>query len=178
MQSTAQCEHAGVERWCNSHMHCSLRKNPLCSFLNLFISALSKYNVPALTFHLYIFCFLSFCSRQQPPHLPFPSVPLQHHSPMSSQASSISSSLHSTSLPLFPMGMTSHPTPSPCPSPIQPLPPEAFTIVERAHQMVEILTKENGTLRQQLEICYEKADKLQKVRNLHNLFTVSCISGK
>lgn len=101
-------------------------------------------------------------SRQQPPQLPFPSVPLQHHSPMSSQASSISSSLHSTSLPLFPMGMTSHPTPSPSPSPIQPLPPEAFTIVERAHQMVEILTKENGTLRQQLGICYEKADKLQK----------------
>ncbi|PIO32205.1 hypothetical protein AB205_0149520, partial [Aquarana catesbeiana] len=109
-------------------------------------------------------------SRQQPPQLPFPSVPLQHHSPMSSQASSISSSLHSTSLPLFPMGMTSHPTPSPSPSPIQPLPPEAFTIVERAHQMVEILTKENGTLRQQLGICYEKADKLQKVRYPHVLF--------
>ncbi|KAM5179874.1 angiomotin-like protein 1 isoform 2-T2 [Mantella aurantiaca] len=101
-------------------------------------------------------------SRQQPPQLPFPPIPLQHHSPMSSQASSISSSLHSSCLPLFPMGMTSHPTPSPSPSPSQPLPPEAFTIVERAHQMVEILTKENGTLRQQLESCYEKADKLQK----------------
>ncbi|XP_072258820.1 angiomotin-like protein 1 isoform X2 [Pyxicephalus adspersus] len=101
-------------------------------------------------------------SRQPPPQLPFPSLPMQHHSPMSSQASSISSSFHSSSLPIFPMGMTSHPTPSPSPLPSQPLPPEAFSIVERAHQMVEILTKENGTLRQQLESCYEKADKLQK----------------
>ncbi|KAM9320569.1 angiomotin-like protein 1 [Gastrophryne carolinensis] len=102
-------------------------------------------------------------SRQQPPLVTFSSVPLQHHSPMSSQASSISSSLHSSSLPLFPMGTTSYPTPSPSPSPSQPpLPPEALAMVEWAHQMVEILTKENGTLKQQLESCYEKADKLQK----------------
>ncbi|XP_063807527.1 angiomotin-like protein 1 isoform X2 [Pseudophryne corroboree] len=98
----------------------------------------------------------------QQPQNPFPSLPLQHHSPMSSQASSISGSLHSASLPLFPMGMTSHPAPSPSPSPSQQLPPEAFAIVERAHQMVEMLTKENGVLRQHLESCYEKADKLQK----------------
>ncbi|XP_069825735.1 angiomotin-like protein 1 isoform X2 [Dendropsophus ebraccatus] len=104
---------------------------------------------------------LFLCSRQQPP-IPFTSVPLQPHSPMSSQVSSISSSLHSASLPLFPMTMASHPTPSPSPSPGQQLPPEAFAIVERAHQMVEMLTKENSTLRQHLESCYEKADKLQK----------------
>ncbi|XP_071990250.1 angiomotin-like protein 1 isoform X3 [Engystomops pustulosus] len=100
-------------------------------------------------------------SRPQPP-IPFTSVPMQPHSPMSSQVSSISSSLHSTSLPMFPMTMASHPTPSPSPSPSQQLPPEAFAIVERAHHMVEMLTKENGTLRQHLESCYEKADKLQK----------------
>ncbi|XP_075448598.1 angiomotin-like protein 1 isoform X2 [Ascaphus truei] len=92
--------------------------------------------------------------------LPFPSMPLQHHSPMSSQASSVSGSLHSTPLPLLSMGMASHPSPSPSPS-LQ-LPPEAFAIVERAQQMVEILTKENCALRQHLESCYEKADKLHK----------------
>ncbi|KAM4048158.1 angiomotin-like protein 1 isoform 1-T1 [Anomaloglossus baeobatrachus] len=92
-------------------------------------------------------------SRQQPP-MPFTSMPLQPHSPMSSQVSSVSSSLHSA------MTMASHLTPSPSLSLGQQLPPEAF--VERAHQMMEILTKENSTLRQYLEVCYEKADKLQK----------------
>ncbi|XP_068122934.1 LOW QUALITY PROTEIN: angiomotin-like protein 1 [Hyperolius riggenbachi] len=101
-------------------------------------------------------------SRQQPPQHPFSSIPQQHHSPMSSQTSSICSSLHSTSLPLFPMGMPSRPTPCPSPSPNQPLPPEAFAIVERAHQMVEMLTKENSTLQRQLDGCFEKADKLQR----------------
>lgn len=96
------------------------------------------------------------------PQIPFNSVPLQPHSPMSSQVSSVSSSLHSASLPMFPMNMASHPSPSPSPSPGQQLPPEAFAIMERAHQMVEMLTKENSTLRQHLESCYEKADKLQK----------------
>ncbi|KAM4796678.1 angiomotin-like protein 1 [Rhinophrynus dorsalis] len=99
-------------------------------------------------------------TSRQCQQLPFPSIPLQHHSPMSSQASSVSGSLHSALLPLLPMGMTSHPSPSPSPSP--QLPPEAFAMVERAQQMVEILTKENSTLRQHLESCYEKADKLQK----------------
>ncbi|XP_056417482.1 angiomotin-like protein 1 isoform X3 [Hyla sarda] len=97
-------------------------------------------------------------SRQQPP-VPFP---LHPHSPMSSQVSSVSSSLHSASLPMFPMSMASHPTPSPSPSPGQQLPPEAFAIVERAHQMVEMLTKENSNLKQHLESCYDKADKLHK----------------
>ncbi|KAM4699498.1 angiomotin-like protein 1 isoform 2-T2 [Discoglossus pictus] len=100
-------------------------------------------------------------SRQfQQQQLPFSSMPLQHHSPMSSQASSISGSLHSTPLPMLPVGMSSHPSPSPSPS-LQ-LPPEAFAIVERAEQMVDILFKENCTLRQHLENGYEKADKLQK----------------
>ncbi|XP_073439069.1 angiomotin-like protein 1 isoform X2 [Dendrobates tinctorius] len=92
-------------------------------------------------------------SRQQPPML-FTSVPLQQHSPMSSQVSSVSGSLHST------MTMASHLAPSQSPSLGPQLPPEA--LVERAHQMVEMLTKENSSLRQHLEICYEKTDKLQK----------------
>ncbi|XP_053564583.1 angiomotin-like protein 1 isoform X2 [Bombina bombina] len=92
--------------------------------------------------------------------IPFPSMTLQHHSPMSSHASSNSSSLYSTTLSLLPMGMNSHPPPSP--SPNQQLPPETFAIVERAQHMVEILTKENHVLRQQLESGYEREDKLQK----------------
>ncbi|XP_066442885.1 angiomotin-like protein 1 isoform X2 [Eleutherodactylus coqui] len=101
-------------------------------------------------------------TSRQHPQTPFTSVPLQPHSPMSSQVSSVSGSLHSASFPMFPMTVASHPTPSPSPSPSQQLPPEAFAIVERAHQMVEMLTKENSTLRQHLETCYEKADKLHK----------------
>ncbi|KAM8975769.1 angiomotin-like protein 1 [Pelodytes ibericus] len=100
-------------------------------------------------------------TSRQCQQLPFPSVPLRHHSPMSSQASSISGSLHGT--PLLPMGMTFHPSPSPSPS--QQLAPEALSFVERAQHMVEILTEENGALRQHLQMCYEKADKLQKFEN-------------
>ncbi|KAG8453026.1 hypothetical protein GDO86_004731 [Hymenochirus boettgeri] len=99
-------------------------------------------------------------TSRQCQQLSFPPIPLQHHSPMSSQASSISGSLHSTPLPLLHMGMSSHLSPSPSPS--QQLPPDAFAMVERAQQMVEILTKENSTLRQHLENCFNKADKLQK----------------
>uniref|UniRef100_A0A8C5LNS5 Angiomotin like 1 n=1 Tax=Leptobrachium leishanense TaxID=445787 RepID=A0A8C5LNS5_9ANUR len=99
-------------------------------------------------------------NSRQCQQLSFSSVPLRHHSPMSSQASSISGSLHTTPLPLPPMGMSSHPPPSPSLS--QQLPPEAFMFVERAQQMVEILTEENCSLRQQLQACYEKANKLQK----------------
>ncbi|XP_075707607.1 angiomotin-like protein 1 isoform X1 [Rhinoderma darwinii] len=99
-------------------------------------------------------------TSRQHPQIPCTSVPLQPHSPMSSHVSSVSGSLHSPSLPMFPMTMAPHPTPSP--SPGQQLPPEAIAIVARAHQMVEMLTKENSTLRQRLESCYEKADKLQK----------------
>ncbi|KFP21032.1 Angiomotin-like 1, partial [Egretta garzetta] len=52
-------------------------------------------------------------------------------------------------------------------SPVQPalgqqLTPDAFAIVERAQQMVEMLSEENHVLRQELEGYYEKADKLQK----------------
>ncbi|XP_010220392.1 PREDICTED: angiomotin-like protein 1 [Tinamus guttatus] len=42
------------------------------------------------------------------------------------------------------------------------LTPDAFAIVERAQQMVEMLSEENHVLRQELEGYYEKADKLQK----------------
>ncbi|XP_010294589.1 PREDICTED: angiomotin-like protein 1, partial [Phaethon lepturus] len=51
------------------------------------------------------------------------------------------------------------PTPTP---PGQQLTPDAFAIVERAQQMVEMLSEENHVLRQELEGYYEKADKLQK----------------
>lgn len=47
--------------------------------------------------------------------------------------------------------------------PGQQLTPDAFAIVERAQQMVEMLSEENHVLRQELEGYYEKADKLQKV---------------
>ncbi|CAJ0938724.1 unnamed protein product, partial [Ranitomeya imitator] len=98
-------------------------------------------------------------SRQHPPML-FTSVPFQQHSPMSSQVSSVSGSLHST------MTMASHLAPSQSPSLGPQLPPEA--LVERAHQMVEMVTKENSSLRQHLEICYEKTDKLQKTSISNN----------
>uniref|UniRef100_H3AZ50 Angiomotin like 1 n=1 Tax=Latimeria chalumnae TaxID=7897 RepID=H3AZ50_LATCH len=85
-------------------------------------------------------------------------VPVQEHSPMSSQASSVSSPLHSTSLPPL-LGMMP-PQHSPAASPNQQFPP--FTIVEQAQHMVELLSEENCALRQELEGCYEKAAKLQK----------------
>ncbi|XP_064414000.1 angiomotin-like protein 1 isoform X2 [Latimeria chalumnae] len=111
-------------------------------------------------------------------------VPVQEHSPMSSQASSVSSPLHSTSLPpLLGMMPPQHspapssgmmppqhspaassgmmpPQHSPAASPNQQFPP--FTIVEQAQHMVELLSEENCALRQELEGCYEKAAKLQK----------------
>ncbi|KFQ46428.1 Angiomotin-like 1, partial [Nestor notabilis] len=57
------------------------------------------------------------------------------------------------------------PLPAPAqapPPPGQQLTPDAFAIVERAQQMVEMLSEENHVLRQELEGYYEKADKLQK----------------
>lgn len=99
------------------------------------------------------------CSR--PCQLPFPST-VQQHSPMSSQTSSISGPLHSVSLPLpLPMSLAA-PQPPPA-SPSQQLGPDAFAIVERAQQMVEILTEENRVLHQELQGCYDNADKLHKV---------------
>ncbi|XP_019385860.1 PREDICTED: angiomotin-like protein 1 isoform X3 [Crocodylus porosus] len=91
---------------------------------------------------------------------PFPPVPAQQHSPMSSQASSVTGPLHSASLtPLSAAGAIQLPSAT---SPSQQLTPDAFAIVERAQQMVEMLSEENHVLRQELEGYYEKADKLQK----------------
>uniref|UniRef100_A0A8C3M6E3 Angiomotin C-terminal domain-containing protein n=1 Tax=Geospiza parvula TaxID=87175 RepID=A0A8C3M6E3_GEOPR len=93
-------------------------------------------------------------SRQCPP--PFPPPPAQQHSPMSSQA---------TAGPLLPGSLPPLPAPVAAQTPTlpgQPLTPDAFAIVERAQQMVEMLSEENHVLRQELEGYYEKADKLQK----------------
>uniref|UniRef100_A0A8C3VNB8 Angiomotin like 1 n=2 Tax=Catagonus wagneri TaxID=51154 RepID=A0A8C3VNB8_9CETA len=97
----------------------------------------------------------------RPCQLPFPST-VQQHSPMSSQNSSASGPLHSVSLPL-PLPMTlAAPQPPPATSPSQQLGPDAFAIVERAQQMVEILTEENRVLHQELQGYYDNADKLHK----------------
>ncbi|XP_062423306.1 angiomotin-like protein 1 isoform X3 [Rhea pennata] len=97
-------------------------------------------------------------SRQCQP--PFPSAPVQQHSPMSSQTSSTSGPLLSGTLPPLPAPIAAQPTPGTPPG--QQLTPDAFAIVERAQQMVEMLSEENHMLRQELEGYYEKADKLQK----------------
>nr|XP_033804760.1 angiomotin-like protein 1 isoform X2 [Geotrypetes seraphini] len=92
-------------------------------------------------------------------HLPFQSLPT-HHSPMSSQASSVTGPLHSAPLPSQPVAVATQLSPA---IPLsQQLPADAFAIVERAQQMVEILSEDNRMLRQQLEEHYEKTDKLQK----------------
>ncbi|XP_053418806.1 angiomotin-like protein 1 isoform X2 [Nycticebus coucang] len=97
----------------------------------------------------------------RPCQLPFPAT-VQPHSPVSSQTSSISGPLHSVSLPL-PLPMTLAATqPPPAASPSQQLGPDAFAIVERAQQMVEILTEENRALHQELQGYYDNADKLHK----------------
>ncbi|NXP86881.1 AMOL1 protein, partial [Passerina amoena] len=93
-------------------------------------------------------------SRQCPP--PFSPAPAQQHSPMSSQA---------TAGPLLPGSLPPLPAPVAAQTPTLPsqqLTPDAFAIVERAQQMVEMLSEENHVLRQELEGYYEKADKLQK----------------
>ncbi|KAF4787734.1 Angiomotin-like protein 2 [Turdus rufiventris] len=93
-------------------------------------------------------------SRQCQP--PFPPPPAQQHSPMSSQA---------TTGPLLPGSLPPLPAPTAAQTPTLPgqqLTPDAFAIVERAQQMVEMLSEENHVLRQELEGYYEKADKLQK----------------
>ncbi|OXB58963.1 hypothetical protein ASZ78_004367 [Callipepla squamata] len=95
-------------------------------------------------------------SRQCQP--PFPPPPAQQHSPMSSQASSAAGPLLPGSLPPLPAPTAAQPAVPPG----QQLTPDAFAIVERAQQMVEMLSKENHMLRQELEGYYEKADKLQK----------------
>ncbi|XP_053165588.1 angiomotin-like protein 1 isoform X2 [Hemicordylus capensis] len=102
-------------------------------------------------------------SRQCQP--PFPLMPLQQqHSPMSSQASSITGSLHSASLPPLSMATASQSLPPTPPSQQQQqlLTPDAFTIVQQAQQMMEMLSEDNEALQKELEGYYEKADKLQK----------------
>ncbi|XP_073743223.1 angiomotin-like protein 1 isoform X3 [Callorhinus ursinus] len=97
----------------------------------------------------------------RPCQLPFPST-VQQHSPMSSQNPPVSGPLHSVSLPL-PLPVTlAAPQPPPAASPSQQLGPDAFAIVERAQQMVEILTEENRVLHQELQGYYDNADKLHK----------------
>nr|XP_056714579.1 angiomotin-like protein 1 [Euleptes europaea] len=92
----------------------------------------------------------------------FPSLPMQQqHSPMSSQASSLMGPLHSMSLPPLPMAMGTQSLPATPPNQ-QQLPPDAFAIVQRAQQMVEMLSEDNEALQKELEGYYEKADKLQK----------------
>ncbi|XP_031234894.1 angiomotin [Mastomys coucha] len=49
------------------------------------------------------------------------------------------------------------------PASYQPMPADPFAIVSRAQQMVEILSDENRNLRQELDGCYEKVARLQKV---------------
>ncbi|KFV71619.1 Angiomotin-like 1, partial [Dryobates pubescens] len=103
--------------------------------------------------------------RYQPPpdrqcQPPFPPPPVQQHSPMSSQATAGPG-------PLLPGAMSPLPAPAAAQPltptlPGQQLTPDAFAIVERAQQMVEMLSEENHVLRQELEGYYEKADKLQK----------------
>lgn len=84
---------------------------------------------------------------------------------MSSQNPPVSGPLHSVSLPLpLPMTLVA-PQPPPAASPSQQLGPDAFAIVERAQQMVEILTEENRVLHQELQGYYDNADKLHKVRD-------------
>uniref|UniRef100_A0A8C9C2L9 Angiomotin like 1 n=1 Tax=Phocoena sinus TaxID=42100 RepID=A0A8C9C2L9_PHOSS len=97
----------------------------------------------------------------RPCQLPFPST-VQQHSPMSSQNSSVSGPLHSVSLPPPPPMTLAASQPTPAASPSQQLGPDAFAIVERAQQMVEILTEENRVLHQELQSYYDNTDKLHK----------------
>ncbi|XP_067842463.1 angiomotin-like protein 1 isoform X2 [Heptranchias perlo] len=84
----------------------------------------------------------------------FQPLPLQHHSPMSSQ-----SSLEKNQFQLMQPGL---PQPQPATVSNQLLSVDAVAIVARAQQMVEILSEENRALRRELEGFYEKTAKLQK----------------
>ncbi|XP_029463499.1 angiomotin [Rhinatrema bivittatum] len=55
------------------------------------------------------------------------------------------------------------PRPQQLPSPYQQMQGDTFAIVSRAQQMVEILSEENRSLRQELDGCYEKVTRLQKL---------------
>ncbi|XP_066555340.1 angiomotin-like protein 1 isoform X2 [Amia ocellicauda] len=86
-----------------------------------------------------------YCTRQFQTSLG--GLALQQHSPMSSQASSLGGPL---------------PPPLPLSHNGQQLPGDAYAIVARAQQMVEILSEENKTLRHELQGYCEKASKLQR----------------
>uniref|UniRef100_UPI00398E8E06 angiomotin-like protein 1 isoform X2 n=1 Tax=Pristiophorus japonicus TaxID=55135 RepID=UPI00398E8E06 len=86
----------------------------------------------------------------------FQPLPLQHHSPMSSQSSLEQNQLQLALLQPAP------PQPQPARLSNQQLSVDAVAIVARAQQMVEILSEENRALRQELEGFYEKTAKLQK----------------
>ncbi|XP_048838052.1 angiomotin-like protein 1 isoform X1 [Brienomyrus brachyistius] len=80
----------------------------------------------------------------------FPVSPLQQHSPTSSQASTLSASL----------------APQPALGPAVPqLPGDAFAIVARAQQMVEMLSEENKMLRLEMQGQSEKACRLQRLES-------------
>ncbi|XP_043909892.1 angiomotin [Protopterus annectens] len=55
------------------------------------------------------------------------------------------------------------PRPPPSPHPSQQMQGDPYAIVARAQQMVEILTEENRALRSELDVCYEKVARLQKL---------------
>ncbi|XP_055971195.1 angiomotin-like protein 1 isoform X1 [Sorex fumeus] len=98
----------------------------------------------------------------RPCQLPFPAT-VPPHSPVPSQASVVSGPLHSVSLPLpLPVALAALPPPLPAASPGPQLGPDALAIVERAQQMVEILTKENRALQQELQAHCDSSEKLHK----------------
>ncbi|KAM9324874.1 angiomotin [Gastrophryne carolinensis] len=53
--------------------------------------------------------------------------------------------------------------PSPLPSPYSQMQGDPFAIVSRAQQMVAVLSEENRSLRQELEGCYDKVARFQKM---------------
>lgn len=104
------------------------------------------------------------CPCSRPCQLPFPAT-VPPHSPVPSQASVVSGPLHSVSLPLpLPVALAAlPPLPPLAASPSPQLGPDALAIVERAQQMVEILTEENQALQQELETHGDSSEKLHKV---------------
>ncbi|XP_043927199.1 angiomotin-like protein 1 isoform X2 [Protopterus annectens] len=89
-------------------------------------------------------------------------APLQQHSPMSSQASSVSTSIHSVAGPPPLQAQGTHQSLQAAAAANPQLSADTVTIVERAQQMFETLSEENRTLRKELEGYSEKAAKLEK----------------
>ncbi|KAG8522365.1 Angiomotin-like protein 1 [Galemys pyrenaicus] len=92
----------------------------------------------------------------RPCQLPFPAT-VRPHSPAPSPASSAGGPLHPAPLRL-PVALGAPPAAAPS----QQLGPDAFAIVERAQQMVAVLTGENRALHQELRGQQDNADKLHK----------------